>query len=115
MGGEVKRMRALGALICVGLVTAGCAGTHRVLPPGNGDKLYEAVSTQGSQIVTVIDSRSHATERRLPLGVPSRDWSHLYSISGSSLTDTDPRPGPPLGTWSFQSANRRPPPPTTGV
>src|SRR5438445_8108036 len=115
MGGEVKRMRALGALICVGLVTAGCAGTHGVLPPGNGDKLYEAVSTQGSQIVTVIDSRSHATERRLPLGVPSRDWSHLYSISGSSLTDTDPQTGATLSTMVIPSGYQLPPATITGV
>ena len=108
-------MRALGALICVGLVTAGCAGTHGVLPPGNGDKLYEAVSTQGSQIVTVIDSRSHATERRLPLGVPSRDWSHLYSISGSSLTDTDPQTGATLSTMVIPSGYHLPPATISGV
>src|SRR5438445_13003084 len=98
MGDEVKRMRALGALICVGLVTAGCAGTHGVLPPGNGDKLYEAVSTHGSRIGTVIDSRSRASERRLPLGLPFRDCSHLFSISGSSPTDTAPHTAPTLST-----------------
>src|SRR5712692_1288881 len=98
MGGEVKSMRTLGTLLCLGLVTAGCAATQDSLPPGNGNKLYEAVSTHSSQVVSVINARSHATERRLPLGVPSGYWQHLYSIDGTSLVDTDPLTGTTLKT-----------------
>ncbi|TMC52662.1 MAG: hypothetical protein E6J20_10740 [Chloroflexi bacterium] len=111
----MKRMRALGALICVGLVTAGCAATHGVLPPAGGDKLYEAVSNHSSQLVSVIDSRSQATVRRLPLGVPSRDWSHLYSISGSTLADTDPQTGETLGTMAIPGGYQLPPATISGV
>ena len=51
--------------------------------------LFEA--TSGG--IAVIDSTSHLTIRRLPLGVPSADWKHLYSITGTALVDTDPATG----------------------
>jgi DNA-binding beta-propeller fold protein YncE len=115
MGGEVKSMRTIGALICLGLLTAGCAATRSSLPPANGDKLYEAVSTNSAQQVSVIDSRSHATERRLPLGVPSRDWTHLYSITGGFLTDTDPQTGATLSTMALPGRYQLPPATISGV
>lgn len=108
-------MRTLGALICVGLITVACAATRNSLPPAGGDKLYEAVSTNSAQQVSVIDSRSHATERRLPLGAPSRDWAHLYSISGTSLTDTDPQTGATLSTMALPGRYQLPPATFSGV
>jgi len=58
----------------------------------NGDfKLYEAVSDRSQ--IAVIDSQSHSIERWLPLGTPSSDWKHLYSVAGSELTDTEPQTG----------------------
>ena len=84
-------MRAVGALIGMCFLVAGCAATEG--PPGANDKLYEAVATSAAQGVLVIDSRTHAVDRRLPLGVPSKDWKHLYSIVSSSLVDTDPQTG----------------------
>jgi hypothetical protein len=95
MEGEVKSMRAVGGLVCLGLLVAACGTTQGLT---GGYKLYEAVSSNSSQQVSVIDSRSHNTERRLPLGVPSHDWKHLYSIVGSSLLDTDPQTGATLNT-----------------
>src|SRR5712692_2261953 len=115
MGGEVKSMRTLGTLLCLGLVTAGCAATQDSLPPGNGNKLYEAVSTHSSQVVSVINARSHATERRLPLGVPSGDWQHLYSIDGSSLSDTDPQTGTTSSTVPLQGHYELPAATITGM
>src|SRR6266851_405562 len=115
MGGEVNSMRTLGALICVGLITAGCAATRGVLPRGSGDKLYEAVTAHGSPLLSVIDTRTQTAERRLPLGAPSRDWTHLYSIAGSSLIDTDPLTGSTLSTMILPAGYRLPPATISGV
>lgn len=108
-------MRTIGVLICLGLLTAGCAATRSSLPPANGDKLYEAVSNHSAQQVSIIDSRSHATERRLPLGVPSRDWTHLYSITGTSLTDTDPQTGATLSSMVLPGPYQLPAATNSGV
>jgi hypothetical protein len=48
--------------------------------------------------VAVIDSSSHAVERKLQLGTPSGDWKHLYSVISSSLIDTNPENGATLRT-----------------
>src|SRR5260370_30655838 len=98
MGGEVNSMRTLGALICVGLITAGCAATRGVLPRGSGDKLYEAVTAHGSPLLSVIDTRTQTAERRPPPGAPSRAWTHPSPLPGRPLiappplTRTTPRP-----------------------
>lgn len=81
-------MRNLIGLLTIGVLAAAC-GTSGLSPKVSGDKLYEAIG----QSIVVIDSRSHATERRLPLGSPSHDWRHLYSMVGDSLVDTDPMTG----------------------
>ena len=81
-------MRKLIALMIVAVVVAAC-GAPRTGPGGGGEKLYEAVG----QSILVIDSKSHAIERRLPLGVPSTGWQHLYSMLGDSLVDTNPVTG----------------------
>jgi hypothetical protein len=93
MGGEVKSMRAL--VLAIGaLVLAAACGT---IPGGQvtagGYKLYEAASKGDSRQLAVIDSRSHAVERNMPLGTPSADWSHLYSVNGNILVDLDPQTG----------------------
>jgi hypothetical protein len=72
------------------------AGCGRV--PGSqvtpGDyKLYEAASTSSSQQLAVIDSRSHSVELNMPLGTPSPDWTHLYTLKGDTLLDLDPLTG----------------------
>lgn len=108
-------MRTIGALICVGLITAGCAATRGALPPGNGDKLYEAVTAHGSPQLSVIDSRTQTAQRRLPLGAPSRDWTHLYSIAGTSLTDTDPLTGSTRSTMILPPGYKLPPATISGV
>lgn len=84
-------MRKIGAL-GVGFLLMACGATTNGQPPpaaGGNLKLFEAAGTQ----IAVIDARSHEIERRLPLGVPSSDWKHLYSIDGSSLLDTSPATG----------------------
>ena len=99
-------MRASGALICMGILITACGTTQT--QAGSGDKLYAAVSTTNSQFLQVIDSHSHRVERRLPMGVPSSDWKHLYSITSTSLVDTDPRSGATLATLPLGHAYRLP-------
>lgn len=111
----MKSIRTLVALMSLGILTTGCAATHGGLPVGAGDKLYEAVSTHSSQLVSVIDSRSHATERRLPLGVPSSDWTHLYSILGGSLVDIDPQTGTTLSSMTLPGHYQLPPATNSGM
>ena len=108
-------MRVVGALICLGVLVAGCGGTQQILRQTRGDKLYEAVSTHSSQVVSVIDSRSHTADRRLPMGVPTSDWRHLYSVASTSLVDTDPQTGATLGTMPLGGAYRLPAATANGV
>src|SRR5438270_824643 len=115
MEGEVKNMRVVGALICLGVLVAGCGGTQQILRQTRGDKLYEAVSTHSSQVVSGIDSRSHTADRRLPMGVPTSDWSHLYSVASTSLVDTDPQTGATLSTMPLGGAYHLPAATANGV
>ena len=96
MGGEVTSMRSLVLAACVLVIVAACGR----LPGGqvsSGDyKLYEAASTSSSQQLSVIDSRSHSVELNMPLGAPSPNWSHLYTIHGDTLVDIDPQTGSTL-------------------
>jgi len=106
-------MRVSGALICLGILVTACGTTQT--QAGGGDKLYAAVSTTNSHFVQVIDSRSHKVERRLPMGVPSSDWTHLYSIVSTSLVDTDPQTGATLSTLALGHAYRLPDATASGV
>ncbi len=106
-------MRISGAALCIGILVTACGTTQT--QAGSGDKLYAAVSAGHSQFVQVIDSRSHKVERRLPMGVPSSDWKHLYSIVSTSLVDTDPQTGATLSTLALGHAYRLPDATFTGV
>jgi hypothetical protein len=93
MGGEVKSMRGLVLAIgALGLVAA-CGGIPGGQVSAGGYKLYEAASNGDVQQLSVIDSRSHSVERNMPLGTPSANWSHLYSVKGNLLVDLDPQTG----------------------
>ncbi len=107
-------MRISGTLVCLGILAAACGGTEGT-QSGNGDMLYAAVSTQTSQSIEVIDSRSHTVERHLPMGVPSGDWKHLYSIASTSLVDTDPQTGSTLAKLPLGHTYRLPDATVTGV
>ncbi len=107
-------MRAAVTLVCLGLVVTACAAT-RESPPSGAAKLYEAVAASGSPSISVIDARSHAVDRRLPLGAPSSDWNHLYSIVSTSLLDTDPETGSTLRTLSLGDTYQLPAATASGV
>jgi hypothetical protein len=91
MGGEVTKMRRLLPALCALVFLGACAKPEA--GPSIGYKLYEAASSSHSQTVSVIDSRSHGVDRSLPLGIPSSDWMHLYSVSSRTLLDVDPQTG----------------------
>jgi hypothetical protein len=93
MGGEVKTMRALVLAIGALVLVAACGSIPGGQVTAGGYKLYEAAAKGDSQQLSVIDSRSHAVERNMPLGTPSGNWSHLYSVNGSLLMDLDPQTG----------------------
>ncbi len=109
-------MRALLIAVCVLVVVAGCGRAQFGTVPSSGDyKLYEAASTQTSELVSVIDSRTHSVERNLPLGTPSPDWTHLYSVQSNALVDVDPRTGATLHTLQLSGNFQLPPATMSGV
>jgi hypothetical protein len=93
-------------LIGIAVFVTACGATQS--PGAAGVKLYAAVSAISSQSISVIDSRSHRIERRLPLGVPSSDWKHLYSVVSTTLVDTDPQTGATVATLQLGRAYRLP-------
>src|SRR5690348_15975339 len=85
MGG-MKIARAFAVLF----VTAACPGGPTQPPPASGHmRLFAATAVE----IAVVDSTTHFAVRHMPLGVPSPDWRHLYSINGTALVDTDPASG----------------------
>src|SRR5882757_10297062 len=116
MEGEVRSMRALPGVLAAALVVAGCGRAGLGPVPQAGDyKLYTATSTQTSQLVSVIDTRSHAVERNLPSGTPSPDWTHLYTVQGAALIDLDPRTGTARHTVHLQGQFQLPPATISGL
>ena len=84
-------MRASILVVCAVILVAACGRAPGAPITASDYKLYEAVSNRNQ--IAVIDSQSHAIERWLPLGVPSSDWKHLYSVTSSTLSDVDPATG----------------------
>ena len=107
-------MRVTGALIGLIVFVVACAGTPGERT-GSGDKLYQAMSTGHKQFISVIDSKTHKEERRLPLGAPSPDWQHLYSLDSTVLVDTDPASGVARGRLDLKHAYRMPDATATGM
>lgn len=108
----MKSMRRAAIAFCGLLVVAGC-GRVPGSAAGADFKLYEA-SSQPAQIA-VIDSRTHAIVRTLPLGTPSPDWSDLYSISSDTLIDTDPGTGTTRHTVKLPGRYQMPPATLSGL
>jgi len=108
-------MRALGALAVL-MFVAGCATIQPQTKIAGDYKLYEAANTpQRAPFIAVIDSRSRSTERTLPIGTPSSDWKHLYSVISTSLVDTNPLSGTTQGTLLLPGSYQLPPATYTGL
>src|SRR5689334_15713724 len=101
-------MRATRALICLAVVVAACTANPQAPRQISGEKLYEAVASGKSQMLAVIDSRSHTADRNLTLGVPSADWKHVYTTAGMSLIDTDSATGDTVNTMQLHGAYHLP-------
>jgi hypothetical protein len=84
-------MRASVLAICAVVTVAACGRAPGGPLTASDYKLFEAVRDRSQ--IAVIDSQSHAIERWLPLGVPSSDWKHLYSVADTTLGDVDPATG----------------------
>src|SRR5712691_10575530 len=108
-------MRATRALICLAVVVAACAANPQSPRPITGEKLYEAVASGKSQMLAVIDSRSHNADRKLALGVPSADWKHVYTTAGTSLVDTATATGDTVNTMQLHGAYHLPAATANGV
>jgi DNA-binding beta-propeller fold protein YncE len=108
-------MRSIGALVVL-LAMAGCATVQPQAKVVGDYKLYEAANNaQRAPFIAVIDSRSGATERKLPIGTPSSDWKHLYSVISTSLVDTNPLTGTTQGTLLLPGSYQLPPATYTGL
>ena len=104
-------MRTLPALAMVFALSA-CTGGIQAPPPTAGHlRLFEATANR----IAVIDTSTHSTIRNLPLGVPSADWKHLYSLNGSTLVDTDPETGATSRTIELPGRYQLPAATSTGL
>ena len=115
MEGEVKSMRALVLAIGALVVVAGCGRVPGVQVTAGDYKLYEAASTSTSNNLSVIDSRSHSVELNMPLGTPSPDWTHLYTVQGTVVVDLDPRTGAVLHKLQLPGSYQLPSATSSGV
>jgi len=112
----VKSIRQLFLAVFGLALVAGCGGRVTPAPLAAGDfRLYEAASTSSSQLVAVINSRSQATESRLPLGAISPDGKHLYSVSSNTLRDIDPHSGAVVRTLQLPGSFNMPPATLGGI
>jgi len=111
-------MRARGVvigLVTVILAATACGSVPGQRAAGGGDQLYVALSSGHAQFISVIDSRNHQEERRLPFGAPSPDWQHRYSLESSVILDTDPATGLTRARLDLQHAYRMPSATATGM
>jgi len=116
MEGEVRSMRALLSILAAAMVVTGCGRADVGPVPPSGDyKLYMATSTQSSQLVNVIDTRSRTVERTLPSGTPSPDWTHLYVVQETALLDLNPQTGAVRHTLQMRGPFQLPPATISGL
>src|SRR5690242_6396570 len=66
-------------------------------------------------MLAVIDSRSHAADRKLALGTPSADWKHVYTTAGRSLLVTDTATGDLVSTVPLGGSFHLPAATSSGV
>ncbi len=108
-------MRALVLAIGALVIVAGCGRVPGGQVSAGDYKLYEAASTSSSQQLSVIDSRSHSIELKMPMGTPSPDWRHLYTVQGNVLLDLDPLTGSELHRVQLPGNYALPPATLSGV
>lgn len=108
-------MRALVLAIGALVIAAACGRVPGSQVSPGDYKLYVAASTSSSQQLSVIDSRSHSVELNMPLGTPSPDWTHLYTVKDTSLVDLDPQTGATRRSLKLPRVFELPPATLSGV
>ncbi len=108
-------MRALVLAVGALMMVAACGHVPGGQVSPGGYKLYEASATGSAQQLSVIDSHSQSVERSMPLGTPSSDWTHLYTVKGDLLVDLDPRTGSVVNQVRLPGNYKLPPASISGV
>src|SRR5690349_571192 len=108
-------MRKPSALIFLAVFVTACAATQQAPRPRAGEQLYVAVAAGKLPMLAVIDSRSHAADRKLALGTPSADWKHVYTTAGKSLLVTDTATGDLVSTVPLGGSFHLPAATSSGV
>ena len=103
------------AAIASAVLVAACGGHGPQPTQVGGYRLYEAAAQPSGGFVARIDTQSHATEQQLPLGTPSPDWRHYYTVSAGSLLDIDPETGRATTRITLPGDYRLPPATNTGI
>lgn len=109
----MKSMRTVLSVACALILVAACGRVPGGAIASGDYKVYEAVSDRSQ--IAVIDSKSHAIERWLPLGTPSSDWKHLYSVAGTDLADVDPETGAANRSLRLPGSYQLPPSTLSGL
>lgn len=103
------------AALATALVVAACGGHSPQVAHSSAYRVYEAAAQPNGGIVALIDTRSHAAEQTLPLGTPSPDWHHYYSVTSRSLLDMDPETGRATARITLPGDYQLPPATSTGI
>ena len=106
------RIRLIALLVV--LVASACGHVPQA-GPASGYRLYEAVWRAGAPMLALIDTTSRSMHARLPLGTPSADWQHYYSVSGRNLLDIDPETGAPRSRVGLPGDYELPPATSSGI
>ena len=110
MGGMRARSGLLALFAFMTLTACGSTSPVRQAETST-DRIYVAGSVGMTMGIQVYDASSHALMRRLPLGVPSPDWTALYSVVATpkpQLIATDPATGAVLRTQNLPGAYELP-------
>lgn len=99
------------AAVAAALVATACGGHAPQVTQATGYRLYEAAARQ----VALIDTRSQSAHQHLPLGTPSPDWHHYYTVSAGSLLDIDPETGTTITRLTLPGDYQLPPATSTGI
>ena len=104
------RLVAAGAVL---LIVA--CGQSAQVARGDGYRVYEAATQNNGAIVALIDTRSQSAHDRLPIGTPSPDWSHYYTVNGNDLVDINPDTGRAQSRMGLPSDYQLPPATNSGI
>jgi len=104
------RVAAVGALLMI----AACGQSAQVAR-GDGYRVYEAATQSNGAIVALIDTRTPSAHDRLPIGTPSPDWTHYYTVNGRDLVDIDPETGRAQSRMGLPGDYQLPPATNSGI